>query len=34
MNMIYHDLLGVILKVYIDDVVIKLRAETSHLADL
>ena len=34
MNLIFHDLLGVILEVYIDDVVVKSDAEQSHLADL
>ena len=34
MNLIFHDLLGIILEVYIDDVVVKLDAEQSHLADL
>ena len=34
MNLIFHDLLGVVLEVYIDDVVVKSDAELSHLADL
>lgn len=34
MNLIFHDLLGVILEVYIDDVVMKSDAESNHLADL
>jgi hypothetical protein len=34
MNLIFHDLLGVILQVYIDDVVVKLAVFESHLADL
>ena len=34
MNLIFHDLLGVILEVYIDDIVIKLAGLDSHLADL
>ena len=34
MNLIFHDLLGVILEVYIDDVVVKSSAHESHLADL
>ena len=34
MNLILHDLLGVILEVYIDDIVIKSTGLDSHLADL
>jgi hypothetical protein len=34
MNLIFHDLLGVILEVYIDDIVIKLVGFREHLADL
>src|SRR6266540_1433014 len=34
MNLIFHDLLGVILEVYIDDVIIKSDANESHIADL
>ena len=34
MNLIFHDLLGVILEVYIDDIVVKSDAFESHLADL
>jgi hypothetical protein len=34
MNLIFHDLLGIILKIYIDDVVVKLDSMGSHLADL
>ena len=34
MNLIFHDLLGVILEVYIDDVVVKSSAAEPHLADL
>jgi hypothetical protein len=34
MNLIFHDLLGVILEVYIDDIVVKSDANESHLADL
>jgi hypothetical protein len=34
MNLIFHDLIGVIMKVYIDDIVIKSSAYKSHLADL
>jgi hypothetical protein len=34
MNLIFHDLLGIILKVYIDDVVVKLDSMDGHLAGL
>ena len=34
MNLIFHDLLGVILEVYIDDIVVNSDAFESHLADL
>jgi hypothetical protein len=34
MNLIFHDLLGLVLEVYIDDVVVKLANFESHLADL
>jgi hypothetical protein len=34
MNQIFHDLLGVILEVYIDNVVVKSDAELHHLANL
>jgi len=34
MNLIFHDLLGAILEVYIDDIVIKLAGLDHHLADL
>ena len=34
MNLIFHDLLGVILEVYIDDIVIKSADLDSHLVDL
>jgi hypothetical protein len=34
MNLIFHDLLGIILKVYIDDVVVKSDSMDGHLADL
>ena len=30
----FHDLIGVIMEVYIDDIVIKWATHTSHLADL
>jgi hypothetical protein len=34
MNLIFHDLLGIIMEVYIDDVVVKSAGFDSHLADL
>jgi hypothetical protein len=34
MNLIFHDLLGLILEVYIDDVVVKSDSMDGHLADL
>jgi hypothetical protein len=34
MNLIFHDLLGIILEVYIDDAVVKLDSIDGHLADL
>jgi hypothetical protein len=34
MNLIFHDLLGVILEVYIDDVVVKSSGFKNHLVDL
>jgi hypothetical protein len=34
MNLIFHDLLGIILEVYIDDAVVKLDGMDDHLADL
>ena len=34
MNLIFHDLIGVILEVYIDDIVIKSAGLDHHLADL
>jgi hypothetical protein len=34
MNLIFHDLLGIMLEIYIDDVVIKLDSKDSHLPDL
>jgi hypothetical protein len=34
MNWIFHDLLGIILEVYIDDIVVKSAALNSHLTDL
>jgi hypothetical protein len=34
MNLIFHELLGIILEIYIDDVVVKSDSMDSHLADL
>jgi hypothetical protein len=34
MNLIFHDLLGIILEIYIDDVIAKLDSMDNHLADL
>jgi hypothetical protein len=34
MNVIFHDLLGIIVEVYIDDIVVKSAEDDSHLADL
>jgi hypothetical protein len=34
MNLVFHDLIGVIMEVYINDAVIKLAAHKSHFADL
>jgi hypothetical protein len=34
MNLIFHDLLGTVLEIYIDDVVVKLDSMNNHLADL
>jgi hypothetical protein len=34
MNLIFHDLLAIILEVYIDDVVVKSDSMDGHLADL
>jgi hypothetical protein len=34
MNMIFHDLLGITVEVYIDDIVVKSASLNSHLADL
>jgi hypothetical protein len=33
-NLIFHDLLGIIVEVYIDDIVVKSARDNSHLADL
>jgi hypothetical protein len=34
MNLIFHDLLGIILEIYIDDVIVKSDSMDNHLADL
>jgi hypothetical protein len=34
MNLIFHDLFGLILEIYIDDIFVKLDEEGNHLADL
>jgi hypothetical protein len=34
MNLIFHDLLGIVLEIYIDDVVVKSNSMDNHLADL
>jgi hypothetical protein len=34
MNLIFHDLLGIVLEIYIDDVVVKSDSMNNHLADL
>jgi hypothetical protein len=34
MNLIFHDLLGIVLEIYIDDVVVKSDSLNNHLADL
>jgi hypothetical protein len=34
MNLIFHELLGIIVEVYIDDIVIKSASLDSHLADM
>jgi hypothetical protein len=34
MNLIFHDLVGIILEIYIDDVVVKSDSMDNHLADL
>ena len=34
MNLIFHDLLGIILEIYIDDIVVKSDGFEHHLADL
>jgi hypothetical protein len=34
MNLIFHDLLGIVLEIYIDDVIVKSKSMNNHLADL
>jgi hypothetical protein len=34
MNLVFHELLGIILEIYIDDVIVKLDGMDNHLADL
>jgi hypothetical protein len=34
MNLIFHDLLGIVLEIYIDDVIVKSDSINNHLADL
>ena len=34
MNLIFHDLLGIVLEVYIDNIVVKSAGKNSHIADL
>jgi hypothetical protein len=34
MNLIFHDFLGIIVEVYIDDIVVKSARDNSHLVDL
>jgi hypothetical protein len=34
MNLIFHDLLGIVLEIYIDDVIVKSDSMDNHLADL
>jgi hypothetical protein len=34
MNLIFHELLGIVLEIYIDDVVIKSNSVNNHLANL
>jgi hypothetical protein len=34
MNLIFHDLLGVIMEIYINDIVIKSASSSEHMADL
>jgi hypothetical protein len=34
MNLIFHDLLGIVLEIYIDDVIVKSDSMNNHLVDL
>jgi hypothetical protein len=34
MNLIFHDLLGIVLEIYIDDVIVKSDSMNNHLDDL
>jgi hypothetical protein len=34
MNLIFHDMVGIILEIYIDDVIVKSDGMNNHLADL
>jgi hypothetical protein len=34
MNLIFHDMLGIILEIYIDDVIVKSNSMDNHLANL
>jgi hypothetical protein len=34
MNLMFHDLLGIILEIYIDDIIVESNNMDSHLADL
>jgi hypothetical protein len=34
MNLIFHDLVGIILEIYVDDVIVKSNSMNNHLADL
>jgi hypothetical protein len=34
MNLIFHDLLGIVIEIYIDDIIVKLDSMNNHLADL
>jgi hypothetical protein len=34
MNLIFHDFLGIVLEIYIDDVIVKSDSVNNHLADL
>jgi hypothetical protein len=34
MNLIFHDLLGIVIEIYISDIVVKSDSMNNHLADL